>query len=80
MAEAQAADSRLSIIAGGWYLRDHLDPATPQDLTAAMQHVSEVALDLGQGYLAGAQNKDPAQAELIKEGNSAFKHALDLCK
>jgi hypothetical protein len=80
MAEAQAADSRLSIIAGGWYLRDHLSPATPQELTTAIQHLSEVALDLGQNYLAGAQNKDPAQADLIKEGNSAFAHALELCK
>jgi hypothetical protein len=80
MAEARAADSRLSVISGAWYLRDHLGPATPQDVTAAIQHVSEVALDLGQGYLAGAQNNDPAQADLIKEGNSAFKHALELCK
>jgi hypothetical protein len=80
MAEARAADSRLSVIAGAWYLRDHLSPATPQDVTTAIQHLSEVALDLGQGYLAGAQNNDPAQADLIKEGNSAFKHALELCK
>jgi hypothetical protein len=80
MAEAKAADSRLSIISGAWYLRDHLGPAVPQDLASAIQHLSEVALDLGQGYLAGAQNSDPAQAELIKEGNAGFKRALELCK
>jgi hypothetical protein len=80
MAEAQAADSRLSIIAGGWYLRDHIGPATPQQLKSTIQHLSEVALDMGQNYLAGVQNKDSAQADLIKEGNSAFARALELCK
>jgi hypothetical protein len=80
MAEAQAADSRLSIIAGGWYLRDHVGPATPPDLKSTIEHLSDVALDMGQNYLAGAQNNDSAQANLIKEGNSTFAHALELCK
>jgi hypothetical protein len=80
MAEAQAANARLSIIAGGWYLRDHLDPATPPAIAAAIQHLSEIMLDLGENYLAGAQNEDPAQSDLIKQGNSAFAHALELCK
>lgn len=80
MAEAQAADSRLSIIAGGWYLRDHLAPATPPDLKSTIEHLSEVALDMGQNYLAGVQNNDAAQAALIKEGNSTFARALELCK
>lgn len=80
MAEAQSANSRLSIIAGGWYLRDHLDPATPPAIAAAIQHLSGIMLDLGENYLAGAQNEDPAQSALIKEGNSAFARALELCK
>jgi hypothetical protein len=80
MAEAQAADARLAIIAGGWYLRDHLDPATPPTLADAIKHVSETMLDLGANYLAGARNADPAQSALIKEGNSGFAHALELCK
>lgn len=80
MAEAQAADSRLSIIAGGWYLRDHIGPATPPEIKSTIEHLSEVALDMGQNYLAGVQNNDAAQANLIKEGNSTFARALELCK
>lgn len=80
MAEAQAANSRLSIIAGGLYLRAHLDPATPQPIADAFQNLSKITLDLGEGYLAGARNDDPDQAELIRQGNSAFAHALELCK
>lgn len=80
MAEAQAADSRLAIIAGGWYLRDHLDAATPEAIADSIRHLSQILLDLGENYLAGLRNDDPAQANLIKEGNSGFDHALELCK
>jgi hypothetical protein len=80
MAEAQAADSRLAIIAGGWYLRDHLDPATPQAVGDAIRHLSATLLDLGANYLAGLRNDDPTQSGLITDGNSGFDHALELCK
>jgi hypothetical protein len=80
MAEAQSANARLAIIAGGWYLRDHLDPATPQPLADAIRHVSGILLDLGQNYLAGLRNEDPTQSGLIKDGNSGFDHSLELCK
>jgi hypothetical protein len=80
MAEAQAADSRLAIIAGGWYLRDHLDPATPAAVATSIRHLSEILLDLGANYLAGAKNADPDQSALITEGNTAFDQALELCK
>jgi hypothetical protein len=80
MSEAQAADSRLAIIAGGWYLRDHLDPATPEVIADSIRHLSQILLDLGENYLAGLRNADPTQATLIKDGNSGFDHALELCK
>jgi hypothetical protein len=80
MAEAQAADGRLALIAGGWYLRDHLDPAAPPALIGEIRHLSQVMLDLGANYLAGSKNADPDQAALIDEGNSAFARAQDLCK
>jgi len=80
MAEAQAAGSRLSLVAGAWYLRDHLDPATPEPIAAAFRHISQIMLDLAENYLVGIQNADPAQADLIKQGNAAFPQALELCK
>jgi hypothetical protein len=80
MAEAQAADSRLAIISGGWYLRDHLDPATPPAIATSIRHLAGILLDLGANYLAGAKNADPDQSALISQGNSAFDQALELCK
>jgi hypothetical protein len=80
LAEAQGADARLAIISGAWYLRDHLDAATPPELAAAIKGLTQVMLDLGANYLADARNDDPAQSALIKEGNSGFDHALELCK
>lgn len=40
MRKAQAANAQLSVVAGGWYLRDNLDPATPPPLAAAIQHLA----------------------------------------
>jgi hypothetical protein len=80
LAEAQGADARLAIISGAWYLRDHLDAPTPAELAEAIKGLTQVMLDLGANYLADARNDDPAQSALIKEGNSGFDHALELCK
>jgi hypothetical protein len=66
LAEAQGADARLAIISGGWYLRDHLNAATPPELASAIKGLTQVMLDLGANYLADARNDDPAQSALIK--------------
>jgi hypothetical protein len=79
-AEAQSANARLAIVAGGWYLRDHLEAATPQPLADEVRHVSGVLLDLGENYLAGLRNEDPKTSDLVKDGNSSFDRALGLCK
>jgi hypothetical protein len=80
LAEGQAANARLSIISGSWYLRDHLDPATPQPLADAVRHLYAVMLDIGANYLAGARDADQAQSALLSDGDSAFARALGLCK
>jgi hypothetical protein len=80
MIEAQAADARLSLVAGGWYLRDHLDPATPPPLAAAIQNLADIMLNLAANYLAGAKNADPAQAALLNDSDSAFARVQELCK
>ena len=80
LAEGQAANARLSIISGSWYLRDHLDPATPQPLADTIRHLSAVMLDIGANYLAGARDADQAQSTLLSDGDSTFAHALELCK
>ena len=80
LAEGQAANARLSIISGSWYLRDHLDPATPQPLADTIRHLSAVMLDIGANYLAGARDADQAQSALLSDGDAAFARALGLCK
>jgi len=80
MTEARAADARLSLVAGAWYLRDHLDPATPSTLSAAIQNYTTIMLDLAQNYLAGAKDADPAQTALLNDSDSAFARLRDLCK
>lgn len=80
VAEAQAANARLSIISGSWYLRDHLDPATPQPIADMVRHLSDIMLDMGANYLAGARDADPSQSVLLSDGDSTFAHALESCK
>ena len=76
----KAPNARLAIISGAWYLRDHLDPAAPSELATAIQQLTEVMLDLGANYLAGARNDDPAQSALIKERMRGSLMSLELCK
>lgn len=80
MRKAQAVSGQLSLAAGGWYLRDHIDPATPGDLATSARKTSQVLLDLGANALAGAQNADQPQANLLGEAQSAFVQMQDLCK
>jgi hypothetical protein len=68
------------VVAGGWYLRDNLDPATPPPLAAAIQHLARVLLDHGANYLAGTTDADPHQATLKSDANSAFARVAELCK
>jgi hypothetical protein len=80
MAKAQGANARLATISGGWYLKARLDPATPAELSTAIQHLSEVLLDLGASYEAGVKDDDPAQAAQKSETNSTFSRVAELCK
>ncbi|MGH3636276.1 MAG: hypothetical protein ACRDTS_19740 [Mycobacterium sp.] len=80
MANAQATHAQLSLVAGGWYLRDHLDPATPPPLAAEIHKLANTMLDIGVNALAGAKNADPRQATLINDGNSAVDRVQELCK
>jgi hypothetical protein len=80
MAKAQGANARLATISSGWYLKARLDQAAPPKLATAIQHLSDVLLDLGAHYLAGATDDDPAQAALRTEANSTFVRVQELCK
>lgn len=80
MSNAQAAHAQLSLVAGGWYLRDHLEPATPSQLADELHNLANTMLDIGINALAGAKNADPSQSTLIKDGNDAVDRTVELCK
>jgi hypothetical protein len=80
MRKAQAVNGQLSLVAGGGYLRDHLDPATPAQLAADIRKTADVLSDLGANALAGAQNADQPQASLLTEAKSSFAQVQELCK
>lgn len=80
MRKAQAADGQLSVVAGGWYLRDHVEPATPPPVATAVQHLANLLLDLGANYIAGEHDSDPPQATRRADAVSAFEHVGKLCK
>jgi hypothetical protein len=77
---AQGTNARLTTISSGWYLKARLESAAPADLTGAIEHLSDVLLDVGAHYLAGAKDDQPPQAALKSEGNAAFERVRDLCK
>lgn len=78
--EAQGADARLALVAGAWYLRDHLDPATPPDLAAEVRSSTAIMLDVAANAIAGATNSDSSQATLLNDANSAFARIERLCR
>jgi hypothetical protein len=80
MRKAQAANARLSLIAGASYLLSHLDPAAPQELADGLRKLASTLNDIGVNYLAGAKNADPPQAALLSEGDTDITSVADLCK
>jgi hypothetical protein len=80
MANAQATHAQLSLVAGGWYLRDQLEPATPPPLAAEIGKLAKTLADVGANAIAGAKNADPPQAARMDEANSAFTRIAEMCK
>jgi hypothetical protein len=78
--KAQATAGQLAVVTGGWYLRDHLEPATPASLKSAVDKLANLLLDLGANYIAGEQDSDPAQGAVRADAVSAFGQVQDLCK
>jgi hypothetical protein len=77
---AVAANARLALLGGGAYLRDRLaaQPATPADLTKAVDSLADTIEQLGVNYLAGADNS--IQDPLRKNLDGQIGQVSDLCK
>ena len=78
--QAVAANARLAMAVGGFYLLAHVDPATPADLAAAMRSFADSLQDITVNALAGVPNIDPAQAARLRGGEAAAAQVENLCK
>lgn len=76
LAQAVAANARLSLVTGAYYLQARLDPATPQPLATAIHSFSDLLLDLAENALAGSTNDQ----SLEHQGEGDATQIADMCK
>jgi hypothetical protein len=76
MAQAIAANARLSLIGGAYYLQIRLDPATPRPVATAIDDLSNILLDLGENALAGSTNDHPLELK----GEAKITELVELCR
>ena len=76
MTQAVAANARLSLATGAYYLQTRLDPATPQPLAAAIHSFSDLLLDLAENALSGSTNDQ----SLEQQGEQQVSQLKDMCK
>jgi hypothetical protein len=76
MVQAIAANARLSLIGGAYYLQVRLDPATPPPVATAVHELSNMFLDLGENALAGSTNDHALELQ----GEAKIMELVELCK
>jgi len=77
---AVAANARLSLSAGGQYLADRLDPATPAPLADDVRKFANTLMDIGAASIAGALNTDPEQAARLRDADALNTKITEACK
>lgn len=76
MTQAVAANARLSLVTGAYYLQTRLDPATPQPLASAIRSFSDLLLDMAESALAGSTG-DPT---MDQQGEAQVAQLKEMCK
>jgi hypothetical protein len=77
---AVAGNARLSLIGGGQYLLNRLDPAPPGELADAIRSFANNLQDIGMNQLAEVPREDPAQAARMSGIEAARQQIAFLCK
>lgn len=75
-----AANSRLAMSAGGSYLRDRVDQATPVDIAEAVRAFADALQDISIYAQSGVGAEDPAQADRLRAGEATSNRVAELCK
>lgn len=78
--QAVAANARLSMLGGGTYLLDNLDPAAPGDLNDAVKAFAGTLQTVAVNALAGMGNDAPDQAALLQKAQTETERIEGLCK
>lgn len=76
---AAGANARLSAYAGGLYLTDQLDPATPSGLADQIREFADLLKGIGANATAGASDSDPDQAARLKAADAANTNLGKAC-
>jgi hypothetical protein len=74
--QAIAANARLSLIGGAYYLQVRLDSATPPPVATAIRELSDILLELGENALAGSTDDQ----RLEQQADAKFNQLASLCK
>jgi hypothetical protein len=77
---AVAANARLAVSAGGQYLLNRLDPATPAPLADDVRKFANTLLDIGAAWIAGAPKDDPEQAARLHDADALNGKITQACK
>jgi hypothetical protein len=75
-----AANARLAMSTGASYLLARLDPATPDDVAAAIRSFANDLQDISMSAQAGVGGNDPAQAGRLRDGETDSGRVAGLCK
>ncbi|CRZ16657.1 hypothetical protein [Mycolicibacterium neworleansense] len=78
--QAVAANARLSMLGGGTYLLDNIDPAAPGDLNDAVKAFAGTLQTVAVNALAGIGNDAPDQAGLLQKAQSETERIEALCE
>nr|AGS49626.1 hypothetical protein [uncultured bacterium esnapd12] len=77
--QAVAANARLAMAAGGSYLLNHLDPATPSTLTGPIRQFAGDLQYIAMNALAGVPADEPAQAARLRSADATSAQIAELC-
>ncbi|WKG04193.1 hypothetical protein [Mycolicibacterium sp. HK-90] len=78
--QAVAANARLSMLGGGTYLLDNIDPAAPGDLNDAVKSFAGTLQTVAVNALAGIGNDAPDQATLLQKAQAETERIEALCE
>lgn len=78
--QAVAANARLSMLGGGTYLLENIDPAAPSELNDAVKEFAGTLQTVAVNALAGMGNDAPEQADLLQKAQSETEQIGALCK